>query len=241
MGDLTDEELNCRMFSRDLGAVCVNVDYRLAPEYAFPTGVNDCWEVVNWCAKEASPSSSILPANPGLGFIVGGASAGGNLSAVICQLGRDESLQPPLTGQYLCVPALLAPEAVPEKWKAQYLSRTEAHSDPVIKLSKSGDTSARKEALKEDPFSPLFSPLLHENLNDLPAAFFQLCGLDPLKDEGALYETLLREEHGTKTRLEIYDGFSHMFWTNWPRMQRSKEFVNDTLAGVKWLLEVGKD
>jgi acetyl esterase/lipase len=28
MGDLTDEDLNCRMFARDLGAVCVNVEYR---------------------------------------------------------------------------------------------------------------------------------------------------------------------------------------------------------------------
>lgn len=27
-GDLDDEALNCRMFSRDLGAVCINVDYR---------------------------------------------------------------------------------------------------------------------------------------------------------------------------------------------------------------------
>ena len=30
MGDLTDEDLNCRMFCRDLGAVCINVEYRLA-------------------------------------------------------------------------------------------------------------------------------------------------------------------------------------------------------------------
>lgn len=28
MGDLTDEDLNCRMFARDLGCVCVNVEYR---------------------------------------------------------------------------------------------------------------------------------------------------------------------------------------------------------------------
>lgn len=27
-GDLSDEEVNCRLFSRDLGAVCVNVEYR---------------------------------------------------------------------------------------------------------------------------------------------------------------------------------------------------------------------
>jgi acetyl esterase/lipase len=28
MGDLTDEDLNCRMFARSLGCVCVNVEYR---------------------------------------------------------------------------------------------------------------------------------------------------------------------------------------------------------------------
>lgn len=33
MGDLTDQVLNCRMFARDLGAVCVNVEYR----YVLPT------------------------------------------------------------------------------------------------------------------------------------------------------------------------------------------------------------
>jgi acetyl esterase/lipase len=32
MGDLTDEDLNCRMFSRELGAVCVNVEYRSEPK-----------------------------------------------------------------------------------------------------------------------------------------------------------------------------------------------------------------
>lgn len=34
MGDLTDEDLNCRMFARDLGAVCVNVEYRCARAFA---------------------------------------------------------------------------------------------------------------------------------------------------------------------------------------------------------------
>jgi acetyl esterase/lipase len=30
MGDLSDEDLNCRMFTKELGAVCVNVEYRYA-------------------------------------------------------------------------------------------------------------------------------------------------------------------------------------------------------------------
>lgn len=35
MGDLTDEDLNCRMFARDLGAVCVNVEYRWDISFLF--------------------------------------------------------------------------------------------------------------------------------------------------------------------------------------------------------------
>ena len=213
VGDWTDEDLNCRMFARDLGAVCVNVEYRLAPEFPFPTGVNDCWDVVQWCARTASPTSDLLPADLKLGFIVGGASAGGNLSAVMAQLSRDEKLHPPLTGQYLCVPAILSPEVVPAKWSAEYKSRTESKSDPVLKLDGSRDTVA--EFLKQDIKSPLFNPLLHESLKGLAPAYFQLGGLDPLRDEGLLYERVLREENGVPTRLEVYDGYGHCFWPNW--------------------------
>ncbi|EMC97610.1 hypothetical protein BAUCODRAFT_459685 [Baudoinia panamericana UAMH 10762] len=238
MGDLTDEDLNCRMFARDIGAVCVNVDYRLAPEYAFPTGVYDCQDVVRWCAKTASPSSSVIPADPSRGFIVGGASAGGNLAAVMCQLSRDEGLAPPLTGQYLCVPALLWTGDVPDKWKTEYRSRYDSASDPVLRLRSDGASQLMQD-LKPETSSPLFSPLLHPDLKSLPPAYFQLAGLDPLRDEGLLYERVLREENNVPTKLDVYDGFGHMFWTNWPKMQRSIDFVNDTLEGFRWLLHAG--
>lgn len=215
MGDLTDEDQNCRLFARDLGAVAVNVEYRLAPEHPFPTGVNDAYDVVKWCADTASPSSDLLPADPALGFVVGGASAGGNLSAVVCQIARDEGLTPKLTGQYLCVPALLASTVVPEKWKSEYRSRVESQDDPVLKTSLAASGEPLVETLKQDPASPLFSPLLHPDLKGLPPAFFQLGGLDPLRDEGLIYERVLREENDTPTRLDVYDGFGHMFWTNW--------------------------
>jgi acetyl esterase/lipase len=69
---------------------------------------------------------------------VGGASAGGNLAAVMCQLGRDESLQPPLTGQYLCVPSLLPGTEIPDKWKSELRSRTESVLDQVLKMGPGG-------------------------------------------------------------------------------------------------------
>ncbi|EME44667.1 hypothetical protein DOTSEDRAFT_72203 [Dothistroma septosporum NZE10] len=235
MGDLTDEDLNCRMFSRDLGAVCVNVDYRLAPEHKFPVGVNDAYDSVRWCAATASPTSEILPCNPSVGFLVGGASAGGNFAAIICQSARDEGLSPPLTGQYLCFPALCSQSAVPEIWKAEMRSRDESAQDPVLQL-RSGWDEERLVVLGVEGDDPLFSPLLHKDLTELPPAFFQLGGLDPLRDEALVFAQIL-EANNTATKIEVYDGFGHMFWANWPTMNRSKEFVRDTLEGVKWLLE----
>ena len=237
MGDLTDEDQNCRLFTRDLGAVSVNVEYRLAPEHPFPTGVNDSYDVIKWIASTAP--SDILPADPRQGFIVGGSSAGGNLSAIMCQIARDEGLDPPLTGQNLSVPALLSFNVVPEKWKDDYRSRSESQSDPVLKYNKKTAGGLNRE-LKPDEASPLYSPLLHPNLKNLPPAFFQVCGLDPLRDEALIYENVLRE-NGVETKLDIYDGFGHMFWTNWPTMERSKEFVEDTREGMRWLLERGRE
>lgn len=52
---------------------------------------------------------------------------------MLAHLARDEGLNPPLTGQYLCVPALLHPEGVPEKYKHEYLSRSINKDDPVLK------------------------------------------------------------------------------------------------------------
>lgn len=191
------------------------MEYRLAPEHPFPVSVNDSYDVVKWCAATASSSSPTLPANPRKGFIVGGSSAGGNLSAIVCQIGRDEGLDPPLTGQYLSVPALLwigPGQEVPKQYKDEYRSVYESVDDPVIgRLSKEAKASLL-DTVKPDVNSTLFNPLLHPNLQNLPPAFFQLGGLDPLRDEALIYERVLREENHVPTRLNVYDGFCHMFW-----------------------------
>ena len=70
----------------------------------------------------------------------------------------------------------------------------------------------------------------------VPPAFFQVCGMDPLRDEGLIYERVLREEYGIPTRLNLYPGHGHYFWTNFPTLALSKKFVSDALEGVRWLL-----
>jgi acetyl esterase/lipase len=208
----------------------LNKKPRLAPEHPFPTGVNDCWDALKWSLS----NSSTLHATPTRGLIVGGASAGGNIAAVLALLSRDENLQPPITGQYLCVPALLPSENVPERFASLYRSREDSVSDPVLgKLSSSGLI----EIYRPDMQSALWDPFNHKDGHrGVAKAFFQVGGLDPLRDEAVLYDRVLREA-GVLTRFELYGGFGHMFWTNWPEMERSKMFVEDTLRGVRWLLE----
>ncbi|KAF1848796.1 alpha/beta-hydrolase [Cucurbitaria berberidis CBS 394.84] len=230
MGDLTDEDLNCRMFARDLGAVCVNVEYRLAPEHKFPIGVNDCWDALKW----AVTNSNQLRATPSCGLIVGGASAGGNIAAVIALLSRDEKFQPPITGQYLCVPVLLPDTNVPPHLPHLYESRTKSINDPVLKGLQPGMIEA---IYGPDAKSPLWDPYSHPQGHEgVGKAFFQVGGLDPLRDEAVLYDRVLRES-GVLTRFELYSGYGHMFWTNYPELEASVGFVEDTLIGVKWLLE----
>lgn len=197
------------MLSRDLGAVCVNVDYRLSPEHPWPSCVWDCYDVVQWAAKTASPASSELPSDPKKGFIVGGASAGGNLSAVMCQLGRDKSLSPPLTGQYLCVPSLLWQDVVPEEYKEDYQSRYNSGlNDPILGGLLQVNNMPPNLA-GEGSTNPLFSPLIHPNMKDLPPCFLQVGGLDPLRDEAIIWDRVLKE-NGGKSRLKVYDGYGHM-------------------------------
>lgn len=93
-GGVEGEEINCRMFAKEFGAVCLNVLYRLAPEHPFPAAVEDSWDALQWVAANAEK----LRATPSEGFIIGGTSAGGNLTDVCGHLARDEKLSPPLTG-----------------------------------------------------------------------------------------------------------------------------------------------
>lgn len=204
--------------------------FRLAPEHPFPIGVNDCWDALKW----AIANSSKLGATPERGLIVGGASAGGNISAVLALLARDENLSPPITGQYLCVPAVLPSDTVPARFQHLYKSRKENIHDPILKTF---EEDAVAYVLKQDKNSPLWDPFNHPNGHKgVAKAFFQVAGVDPLRDEGVLYDRVLREA-GVLTRFELYNGFGHMFWANYPEMEASKKFVADTLVGMKWLLE----
>jgi acetyl esterase/lipase len=100
-------------------------------------------------------------------------------------------------------------DVVPEKWRADYRSRFEGTVDPILgELAKAGRSS--ENLAGKGSTDPLFNPLLHPNLRDLPPAYLQVAGLDPLRDEALIYEHVLREENGVQTKMDVYDGYGHM-------------------------------
>lgn len=95
-----------------------------------------------------------------------------------------------------------------------------------------------KGPLKADITSPLFNPLLnpagHANL---PRAYFQICGVDGLRDEELIYERVLREDNKTETKIDYYEGLPHAFWEFFPTLESHiAKWEDDSVKGLKWLL-----
>ena len=58
------------------------------------------------------------------------------------------------------------------------------------------------------PTDPEISSVLASSHANLPPTFFQICGLDPIRDHAFLYDRLLREA-GCKTYVKVYVQFQH--------------------------------
>mgnify|MGYP002753056005 CR=1 FL=1 len=90
----------CARMSQSTGHIVVSVEYRLAPEYRFPTALMDCYAA----AKALYTNKLILNTDPRKITIMGD-SAGGNLSAVMCLMCRDQEIAVPAK-QILIYPAV---------------------------------------------------------------------------------------------------------------------------------------
>ncbi|KAJ7110482.1 hypothetical protein C8R44DRAFT_633893, partial [Mycena epipterygia] len=65
--------------------------------------------------------------------------------------------------------------------------------------------------------------------------YIHISGLDPLHDEGLLYEMHLQESH-VKTKLDVYPGAPHTFHMSFPQLAASRKWEADFWAGLGLLL-----
>ncbi|HEU5384096.1 MAG TPA: alpha/beta hydrolase fold domain-containing protein [Ktedonobacteraceae bacterium] len=95
LGDLDTYDGICRRPANGAGCLVASVDYPPAPEHKFPAASKACYAATQWVARHTvefnGDACRIAP---------GGDSAGGNLTAVVAQMTRDQG------GPALVFPAL---------------------------------------------------------------------------------------------------------------------------------------
>ncbi|KAJ8074461.1 hypothetical protein AAF712_009152 [Marasmius tenuissimus] len=234
VGDRNVDDYWLRIASVEVRITVVNFEYRLAPEHVFPTAVDDSFAALKFVASNPDKFSAALKK----GFLVGGTSAGANVAASLSHLARDDSFfnDKPVTGQLLHIPPVVHYEAVPPRWKSSYLSFEQNKDAPILNKSK---IEHFYSLYKPDPKDTKFSPLLLDTHKGLPPAYFQICGLDPLRDEGLIYERVLREAN-VPTKYEVYPGVPHAFENAAPHLKQAVKLREDRHTGLKWLLEQGE-
>ncbi|RDX46295.1 Alpha/beta hydrolase fold-3 [Lentinus brumalis] len=216
--------------SVELQIVVVNVEYRLAPEHQFPTGLNDSYAALQWTAGMASSLRISLQK----GFIVGGDSAGANLATVCAMLARDDPFFTghPVTGQLVRQPSVIHPDACPEKYKSELCSMEEFKDGPLL----TRDILMQCRALlKAPPDDPRISPLLFRSHAGVAPAFITYNGRDPLRDDARLWAKVLSEA-GVKVKTECYPGVPHGFYYSFPMISLARRVDQDTREGLRWLL-----
>ncbi|KAJ5766154.1 Alpha/Beta hydrolase protein [Penicillium nucicola] len=232
MGTNIQSVIWARTIANLYGATVVQPSYRLAPEHKFPTAPNDIWDSVQWIATNASAFDADLSK----GFVIGGGSAGGNLSIVTAHRSVREKLFPPITGIWASIPVCMSQETVPEKYKEIWLSREQNANAPGAPGLDTKSIGGYEALYGQDFLSEDFSPFVSTApFSAIPRTYVQVAGLDILRDDGIVYAKAL-EDNGVEVKLDAYPGMPHGHFNLWPELKQSIKSQEDTIWHAGWLL-----
>lgn len=199
LGNLETSDAGCRLLAEKTGRVVVSVDYRLAPEYKFPIPVEDCYTALCW----ANDYAAELKANKD-DIVVGGDSAGGNLSTVMAIISQEKS-GPKITAQ-----ALIYPVTNLDFTTETYEKFADGYGLDKDLMIWFGEYYVNNE---KDYKNVYVSPLLSEDVSALPPAIIVAAENDVLLDEGALYRDKFKEAD-VRVEYTILPGSVHGYFSN---------------------------
>ena len=194
VGSIDMEHAVAVQVARELGAVVVAVEYRLAPEYPFPAGVEDCYAALQWMHDDARA----LGIDAGR-IAVGGQSAGGGLTAATVLLARDRG-GPPVCFQFLGIPEL--------DHRLETTSMRTFVDTPMWHRPNAEKSWRYYLGPDAGEVSPYASPAIATDLTGLPPAYVTTMEFDPLRDEGIIY-ALRMMEAGVSVELHSFPGTFH--------------------------------
>ena len=191
--DLSD--MGNEAMARAANVAVVSVEYRLAPEYPFPAGFDDCVAAARWLIDNAEAEFGTDR------LTIGGESSGANLAAATLLATRDHGYTDwraanLVYGSYL-------PSGTPSvrRWDQDgYVldsDTMEWFADLYV-----GDVDVRFD-------DPRLAPL-YGDLGGLPPALFTIGTLDPLVDD-TLFMAMRWEVAGNEAEVAVYPGGVHAF------------------------------
>jgi acetyl esterase len=192
------------------GCVVIGLSYRLAPEYPFPAGLEDCQDVLRWMA-ETRPQGM-----DGQRIAVGGESAGANLAAALSIWARDSD-GPRIAHQALIYPFTDATLSTLD-WDRSVM--------PGVDRS-AGEFMVKMYAGEQHAANPLFS-ILHAEHRGLPPALVVSCEYDPLRSDGIKYAEALKAA-GVDTLHTHYEDMPHGYLL-FPKLTQTADASLDQIA-----------
>ena len=198
MGSAGDTDRTLAHIALETDCTVFSVDYRLAPEHAYPAALDDCFDCLLWLQEHAN-QLKIDPAR----IAIGGASAGAGLTAALALRARDEGTQQVLF-QLLIYPMLDHRHRTPSSRAIQDPNLWNEQTNRLAWALYLG-------ALTDHDEIPAYaSASLAADLTNLPPAFVCVGDLDIFLDEDIDYAQRLLQA-GVPTELHVYPGAIHGF------------------------------
>ena len=174
IGDLDTHASACAEIARVLDMPVVAVDYRLAPEAAWPAAPDDCEASTRWVADSPEALGRKVTS-----MVLCGDSAGGNLAIVTALALRDKPAAVPVIVQAPLYPAA--------DMASEYPSFSEFAEGYLL----TRDTMVWfADAYAADIDHQRSSPLVAD-LKGMPPAVVATASLDPIRDQGRAYAAAL--------------------------------------------------
>jgi acetyl esterase len=224
VGDLDTHDALCRRLSSDTRMRFLSVDYRLAPEHPFPSGINDAVDTIRYVVANVTDFD-----HPAAEVIVMGDSAGATLITVACALTRNENLG--IAAQVVIYPTLgpeLFTDSVHEFGAGHVLDIDHLRYDYGLYLDGWTDHS-----------DPRVTPLMFEDLSGAPPAIVVVAECDPLRDEAVAYAGLL-EHFDVRVELLEAEGMIHGFLRLPSVVPEALEIIDDLAVHMHRYVEAAK-
>ena len=201
LGDLDECEPVAGALAARTGCAVICPGYRLAPEFRYPTAVEDAWAALRWAAAHAGDLAGDIAGEP-VPLIVAGENAGGNLAAVMARRSAEQD------GPAVLLQVLICPVT-------DYDTDGLSYTDPVNQLLLDRDAMiwfwdhyAPEPSARVHPDA---SPLQAVFLTGVPPAVILTAEHDVLRDEGELYAMRLIQA-GVPVEHRRFAGQMHGFF-----------------------------